>query len=57
VDCKKGERDLERMTKGNAGIMEGWNIGVNNKMKNDFNLTHYSTIPEVFYGAKSIRVT
>jgi len=49
VDCKESERDLERMTKWNVGIMEGWNIGVNNKMKNDFNLTHYSTIPIFHY--------
>jgi len=33
------------MTKWNVGIMEGWNIGLNNKMENDFNLTHYSNIP------------
>jgi len=37
------------LTKWNVGIMEGWNIGLDNKMKNHFNLTHYSTIPIFHY--------
>jgi len=37
------------LTKWNVGIMEEWNIGLDNKMKNDFDLTHYSIIPMFRY--------
>jgi hypothetical protein len=33
------------MTKWNIGLTEGWNLGLDNRMVNDLNLSHHSTVP------------
>jgi hypothetical protein len=44
MDCEEGGRGDQMLTKWNVGIMEGWNIGLDNEMKNHFNMTYYSKI-------------